>query len=240
MCDKAREELLAQINGELDKRNLKPLKKLGDATKGEIEIAGIADVYDHSARFFYDVKFNVKFPGDKTGQFTIRFNANSKTSDGAVIVVLVNGLFAIVKEWRLPLGRWLHGIPRGFGEKMDAARIHGSLGTMQIGDLPLGTLVRELGEEVMRDAKVTSVTHLGNIAENSGTSAGTPSVFLVQLSVPEDKLNGRLKGSEDLQDLKVELWNTAKVKWELGVRLCDTFSIAAVALALKHFEGLPR
>jgi hypothetical protein len=239
MCE-GREKLLAQINSELDKRNLKPLKKLGDASKGEVEITGLVEVHDHSARFFTDIKFTVKFPGDKTGVFTLRWNANSKTSDGAVIVVLVNKRFAIVKEWRLALGQWLHGIPRGFGEKMDAARIQGSLGTLALGDLPLGTLVRELGEEVMHDARVMSVTHLGNIAENTGTSTNTPSYFLVQLNVPADKLEDKIRGSEDLQDLKVELWDIDTVKAEIGAKLCDAFSISALMLAFKYMESLPR
>ncbi|HEY9785300.1 MAG TPA: hypothetical protein V6D17_07860 [Candidatus Obscuribacterales bacterium] len=233
-----RETRLSTINQSLKERGLKPLRKLGLAEMGEIEILGIQEIHDHSKRFFTDVKFAVKFPNGTEGAFTVRFNANGEVSDGAVLVVLVNGKFAIVKQWRLVLGQWTYEIPRGFGEKLDQARIKGALGTLKIADLPLGTLARELGEEVMRDAEITSVTHLGNIAENSGTHAVTPSYFLVQLEVDEKKLETRLKGSEDW--LSVKLWDLKTARREIGRKLCDNHSITAVALATAYIESLPR
>lgn len=243
MENEDREKLFAEISQALAERNLKPISSiaaLGDASRGEIEITGIVAIHGYNKHLFTDIQYAVKFANGKTGAFTIRYNANGRTSDGAIIVALVNGLFVIVKEYRLPLGRWMHGVPRGFGEKIDAARIQGGLGTLKIGDLPLGTLTRELGEEVMTSAKVTSVTHLGNIAENSGISASTPSVFLVQISVPEQDLDQKLRGSEDLQELKVLLWDTATVKREVGDRLCDALTLSALLLAFKHIESLPR
>lgn len=231
-----RENLLAQINAELSARKLKALSKLGDATKGEIEILSLIEIYDHSARFFTDVKFGVKFPNGTEGAFTVRFNANGAVSDGAVILVLVNGKFAIIKLWRLPLGRWTYEVPRGFGEKLDSAHIAGALGTLKIGDLPLGTLARELGEEVMADAEVTSVTHLGNIAENSGTSAIAPSYFMVQLAVDEAKLTARTND----EGIAVKLWDVETVQRELGRKLLDNHTITAIALGLNYIRTLPR
>jgi hypothetical protein len=234
-----REELLDQINEELAKRALKPLPKLGDATKGEIELTGIKEIYDHSKRFFTDIKFGCVFPNGARGEFTIRFNANGAVSDGAVIIALVNGRFAVVKQWRPVLGRWTYEISRGFGEKMDRAKVAGALGTLKIGDLPLGTLVRELGEEVMASAEVTSVTHLGNIAQNSGTDAVAPSYFLVSIKADEAKLNEKLKGSDD-EISKVLLWDADKVRAELGSKLCDNHTVTAVSLAMNYIGNLPR
>jgi hypothetical protein len=238
----AREDLLAKINAEMNARGLKLMKKLGDAEKGEIEITGIPKIYEFNSRFFIDAVYPVKFPNGTVGSFSIRSNANSAVSDGAIMVVLLNGRFVVVKEWRLPHGCWLYGLPRGFGEVMDSAKIHGRLGTLKIGDLPLGTLARELGEEVMATAAVTSVTHLGNVGENTGTHTGAPAVFLVQLYAPghDDKDNVPLRGSEELQELKVELWDVARVKREMGGKLCDVFSLAALALAFNHVATLPR
>lgn len=233
-----REQRLETINAQLSSRGLKTLRKLGDHTKGEFEIVGIKDVHDHSARFFTDVKFDVLMPGGKNAEFTVRFNANGSVSDGAVIVALVNGRFAIAKQWRLPLQRWTYEVPRGFGDKLDQAHLQGALGTVKIADLPLGTLARELGEEVMKDAAISSVTHLGNIAENSGTHNVAPSYFLVQIQVPEDALSQRLSGSEE--GIKVELWDAAKVRSEFGLKLCDSHTITALALALRYIETLPR
>jgi hypothetical protein len=234
----SREQRLIRINDELQKRNLKTFRKLGDQTKGEFEINDIKEIYEHSKRFFTDVKFDVALPGGKSGEFTVRFNANGSVSDGAVIVAIVNGRFAIVKQWRLPLQRWTYEIPRGFGDKADKAQIQGELGTLKMSDLPLGTLERELGEEVMKDATISTVTHLGNIAENSGTHNVAPSYFLVQIQVPEENLAKRLKGTEP--EMKVELWDSAKVRSELGGKLCDSHSITAVALAMRYIETLPR
>jgi hypothetical protein len=232
-----RQKLLSEINTVLSQRNLKPLHKLGDASEGEIEVISLLDVYDHSARFFTDVRFGVKFPNGSEGAFTVRFNANGAVSDGAVSDVLINGKFAIVKQWRLPLGQWTYEVPRGFGEKLDNARINGKLGTIKIADLPLATLARELSEEVMASARIAPVTHLGNVAENSGTSAVVPSYFMVQLFIDEDKLTQKLKGSE--HHMSVKLWDKATVRQELGNRLCDNHSITALALALNYLDNLP-
>jgi hypothetical protein len=231
-----REQRLAAINKELAVRNLKTLAKLGDHTKGELEITGVLKFLDDNARFFTDVKFGMLMPGGKTGEFTVRFNANGSVSDGAVILALINGKFAIVKQWRLPLQRWTYEVPRGFGERTDKARVQGNLGTLQIADLPLGTVTRELGEEVMKDAQILSVTHLGNVAENSGTHNVAPSYFLVHISVPEIALSKRLGGSD--AEIKVQLWDTAQVRSELGRKLCDSHTITAVALGLNHMEQL--
>lgn len=234
----ARDTLLSRINETLSKRNLKSLTKLGDIEEREIEIVDIIEVYDHSERFFTDIKFGVKFPNGTPGAFTVRFNANGAVSDGAVIVILVNGKVAIVKQWRLPLCRWTYEVPRGFGEKLDKAQINGALGTLKIGDLPLGTLARELGEEVMNSAEVTSVTHLGNIAENSGTSAVVPSFFLVQLSIEPELLAAKLKGNED--SMVTKLWDFAEVRREFGRKLCDNHTLTAIALAQNYIASLPR
>jgi hypothetical protein len=236
MTTNDREFRLSTINAALEARNLKALHKLGDSSKGEIELLSIMEIHDHSQRFFTDVKFAVRFPNGAEGAFTVRFNANGKVSDGAVIVVLVNGLFAIVKQWRVPLGVWTYEMPRGFGDKLDQAHVAGVLRTVKIADLPLGTLARELGEEVMAEAEITSVTHLGNVAENSGTHAVVPSHFLVQMHVDESRLS-KLKGSED--GLSIKFWTAAELRGQLGLKLCDNHSIVAAALALRYIEDLP-
>lgn len=229
---------LKAINSELKRRNLKPLPKLGDTKEGEVEIIGIKEVYDHSADFFTDVKFDVIFPNGTPGEYTIRFNANGLVSDGAVFVTLVNSRFAIIKQWRPALGHWMYEIPRGFGEKIDSAKLKGTLGTIRIGDLPLGTLIRELTEEVMDTAEVTTITHLGNIAQDSGTCAVSPSYFLVQLQVDEALLDKRIAGTES--DLQVKLWDITRVRAEIGKKLCDNHTLAALCLALRYIETLPR
>jgi len=229
-----RGQRLQFINDQLHNRRLKTLRKLGDHHKGEFEILDIIKFYDESARFFTDVKFGVLMPGGNQGQFTVRFNANGLVSDGGVFVVLINGKFALVKQWRLPLQQWTYEVPRGFGDKADKAHVGGLLGSLQIADLPLASLSRELGQEIMEKAAVTSVTHLGNIAENSGTHAVIPSYFLVKMEVPVQLLDMRLQDF-DLQ-IKVKFWDGARVRREFGRKINDSHTITALALALSAMD----
>ncbi len=230
-----REQRLLDINAQLTARKLKGFKKLGDHTKGEVEILSIVEFYDASARFFTDVKFAVAFPGNKPGEHTIRFNANGIVDDGSVIVAVVNGKFAIVKQWRPALGRWTYEVPRGFG-KADEARSNCRLGTNEV-NLPLATLNRELGENVMQNVAIVSVSYLGNIAENSGTNAVEPSYFLVRLQLPEEQLAEKMSSGDEL---KVELWDADRVRAELGLKLRDNHSITALMLAFNDIAKMAR
>lgn len=231
--------LLLSINARLQERHLKPLPKLGDASKGEIEVVALKKFVDHAARFFTDGIFDVRFPNGAVGEYTVRFNANSAMSDGAVFAVLVNGKFAIVKQWRVPLGRWTYEIPRGFSEKLDKARITGKLGTVSIGDLPLGSVTRELGEEVMASATVMSMTHLGNVAQDTSFHSAAPAYFLVQIVVPPGILETKLRGSDD-EISRVLLWDAATIRTELGQKLCDSHTITSLSLVFNHIDKLPR
>lgn len=234
-----RKTLLSSINERLAERGLKPFPKLGDASKGEIEIIGLKGFEDRAARFFTDAVLAVRFPSGKEGEYTVRFNAHSAKSDGAVFAVLVNGKFAIVKQWRVPLGRWTYEIPRGFSEKLDNAQITGKLGTVSIGDLPLGNVTRELGEEVMANATVMSMTHLGNVAQDTSFHSAAPAYFLVQILVPPDVLGEKLRGSDD-EVSRVLLWDTATIRAELGQKICDSHTITGLVLVFNHIDKLPR
>ncbi len=230
-------DLLATINSELASRSLKPIAKLGKSSEGEIEILSILQIYDHSARFFTDVKFEVMFPGGALGQFTVRFNANGASSDGAVIVPVVNGCIAIVKQWRLPLSKWTYELPRGFaGDKLEQASRNQQFAALSFADLPLATLVRELGPELMKGAEIKAVTNLGCIAENSGTSNISPNYFLVQIEVDKTLFGRKVNGSDDL--LKVYFWDCEQVQAQLGKRICDSHSIIGLSLAMPSLVGL--
>jgi len=224
-----RGQRLKSINDQLTRRNLKKLKKLGDYRQGEFEIVDIIKFYDESKRFFTDVKFSVIMPGRISGEFTVRFNANGLVSDGSVFVVMINGKFVIVKQWRLPLQQWTYEVPSGFSVKIDQVRDDGSMDQLTISDLPVAILARELGQEIMDQATI-SVSHLGNIAENSGTHTSTPSNYLVQMQVPVELLDRRLRDFHD--EIKLKFWDATRVVQEIGRKLYDSHTITAVSLAL--------
>ncbi|HEX3081865.1 MAG TPA: hypothetical protein VHQ86_01285 [Candidatus Saccharimonadia bacterium] len=230
-----RAERLARVNAVLREHNLKELRSLGDHTNGQIELVEIVDVFDHSARFFTDVQFSCLFPNGNEGRFTIRWNANSAVSDGAVMVVTINGNIAVVRQYRPALGTWMTELPRGFGESLDNAQVNGQLGTLQIADLPIATALRELGEEVVASARVVSVTHLGNIAENSGTHANTPAYWAIEIEVdPETLRRRRAEVSEE--GLALQTWTYDRAMNAIGGALADSHTITGLALYRNHVE----
>lgn len=233
-----KQDQLNEINATLATHSLKPLAALGDHTRGKIELVEIIEIFDHSKRFFTDVQFRCLFPGGAEGRYTIRWNANSAVSDGAVMLVIVNGRLAIVRQYRPALGTFLDELPRGFGEEFDRAQVHGRLGTMTFGDLPLATALRELGEEVLEGATVESVTHLGNIAENSSTHTATPAYWLIEVTVAEVALKQRLSNITADEGIALKLWTYQEALRNIGTRLLDAHSIVGMALLGKRLAGL--
>jgi hypothetical protein len=231
-----RDNLLAEINAVLAGRKLKAIPKLGLASANEIEITGIHAVYDHSERFFTDIQFDVLFPNGKPGLFTVRFNANGAISDGSVIALMVNGKFAVIKQWRVPLGRWTTELPRGFTPQFHAAREAGNINQLAVRDLPIGIVARELGEDLMAGAKIVGFTELGTIAENSGTSAVSPTYDLIQLEVDPAKLAARTTNHEDGGLLALRLWSPKTLRTEMGGKLADNHSITGASLALAALD----
>lgn len=240
--DAQRGALLEQINSECAKRGLRTFRKLGDVERGEPEITGIEEWMEGSKPWVTDVRLSVTYPNpDPAKRFKgtgiVRKNAKGAISDGAVIVPMINGRFGIVKQWRYALGMYTYEVPRGFGESMDKAKVACRLGSMTIGDTPLGTGLRELGEEFFANAKITSVTHLGNIAENTGTHDVFPSHYLIQISAPYDKINSGIAGSDN-EIKEVQLWDRGMVEAEMGNKLCDNHTLTALALTMMHIKRL--
>jgi hypothetical protein len=242
----SRDKLREEINAILRQRNLREFERLGDSSKGQMEIIGISTrddgtpaIYDDNAQFFTDITFDMKAPNGNEFKYKIRFNANGATSDGSAIVVLVNGKFVLVRQWRTPLGQYTMEPPRGFATALEKARNDGSLGNISLDDLPPNVraiLVRELGQPLLANASLF-VRHLGVLAENSGTHAVKPSFFMVQLTIPEPGLQEALKVKQD--SMAIKLWEPHKVFDELGEGIFDLHSVGAITLALKALRALP-
>jgi hypothetical protein len=222
-----RATLLAQINSELAARNLKPLAELGDHTHGQIELTSLHAIFDHSARFFTDVQFTCIFPNGTTGLYAIRWNANSLVSDGAVMVVVINGRLAMVRQHRPALGAWTTELPRGFGENVDK--------TTNVGDLPIGAALRELYEEVVPEAQIDAITRLGVVAQDSSTHTATPAYWLIEVSVDAQSLNERLKTYTD-EGIALQLWTVDKAFAAVGTKITDAHSIVGLALYRHYLE----
>ena len=177
---------LAEFNAVLAERNLSGLVTVGDHTLGQIELTGINEILDAAKRFFTDIRFSCLFPGGGAGEYTVRFNANSALSPGTVVVTVINGRIAMVRQHRITLGRRISEVPRAFGLEMAEALRSGTLADLEIDELkPLKVVFDELTPEIMNTLSRYAVYSLGNLAENSGTHAVEPEYFLVILEVDE-------------------------------------------------------
>jgi len=222
---------LAAVNRLLLERNLRPLKSLGENQKGQPEIIDISDWFDPNPKFFQDVFFVVRAPNGSEYKHMVRFNANGAVSDGAVFIAVINGRVALVRQFRTALGMETWELPRGFCDKVDTVAKHsGDPRSLGLNDLPK-VLVRELGEEVVKSARINALTAFGQVAENSGTENVAPDAYLLDIQVDEAGLEKRLGGSENLGIL---LLTWGELEKGDGVELDDLHSLAMLALARRH------
>lgn len=233
--DKAlRNQTLISINQELNAKNLRPIKKLGDADKGELEIIGIDGFLEHNQRFYTEVVFAVKNPDGVTFTYPVRFNRNGNISDGSVFVVQINDKFAIAKQWRISLGRWTYETIRGFSDK----NIKEKLTTVSVADLPFDVLRRELGGDLVSAMEIKTIAYLGTFDENTSTHAVAPEFFYVELKADEVEVQKRLARKDE--EVKLYLWNHTEVTAEIGGKLRDMHTMTAFLATYAHVSRQPK
>lgn len=209
------------VKGFLREMGLTPPETIGNIEEGIPEIVGISDIY-WNGNFFADIEVLVQWkPGAAPLPFVMRSNKNGA---GAIFVPVIQGKFALVKQWRPTLGRLTWEIPRGFSNEWETGRKLGA------GALPKGfaTVLGELSEEVGK-AKDIVPNFLAEIAENSGTNTTSPSYWM--LNIGSIALGGTEEG------LAVKLVEPAEAKRLVGIEICDSHSITALFLALRALEG---
>lgn len=234
-----RKKRLEQINRILKERKLKPLSKLGDAKqKGEVEILQILKIHDHAKKYWTEVEFEVKDKSGIKGNWTMRWNANSLESDGNIYVILIDGLYLFTKQHRPVLGKWKKDLLRGYHWPIPKRSSKKALyQEVQISDVPMETLLRELGEEVIRNADVSEVDFLGHIAQNDGSDTATPGFWLIQINVDETILQKRLKEISD-EGIKIVLMTREEVEADIGKPdgISDALSIVGIHLAERYLD----
>jgi hypothetical protein len=133
----------------------------------------------------------------------------------------INGLVALTRQFRIAIGLETWELARGFSEKSDVTEVHSSL------SVP-ASLARELGEEVIREAHITSVLPLGVVAENTGTHNSWIDTYLVRVTADSLTLSKVLGGTQRL-GVKFVTWAELYSPEELQIR--DVHSLAVIALA---------
>lgn len=220
-------ERLQAINFLLIERNLRVFPSLGDNTKGWPEIQDILGWEEDSAAPYLDITFEVRRTTGDHYNHTIRFNRNGRFSDGVAFIPEINGLVALTRQYRVSVGQETWELARGFAELIDSQSVLGP------NSLP-PALVRELGEEVIRDAKVISVTPLGSFAENTGTHNSWVDAYIVQVSANSTTLQSLLGGTQNL-GAKLVTWDELSHPSHLGIR--DAHSLALISLAREKKIG---
>jgi 8-oxo-dGTP pyrophosphatase MutT (NUDIX family) len=149
---------------------------------------------------------DVIMPGEQPGRY-LRIE-QSGGRPGVAILATCGDLFALVKEYRYPIGDWEWGIPRGFAH----------------GDDPLESALGELGEEL--GALPNDITLMGAITPNSGLLADRVLLFHARYDEPVDK-------PSDMKEIVEVRWaglNSILEDIATG-KLIDGFTLSALTMA---------
>lgn len=187
--------------------------------------------------FYYDFPFIALRPDGGKFPYPVRMNRNSRVSDGAVIVPVLEhaGAYYVVavRQYRFPLQRWTLEFPRGFPEK-DSGAAGETFEVPGMGHLKTKPILREVYEEAVKaNLAPSEVTHLGRIEENSSTHLVAPD-FVLAIFTVEDDVQSAIGGEENLP---VVLLSPEEVDNRLGAPgpdgINDLHSVAAWGLARK-------
>jgi hypothetical protein len=215
------QQRLETINSVLKERRLRPLRGLGDNSQGYPEILDLVSLEISSAHPYYDAVFRVRKANGSEYLHKIRFNQNGAFCDGVTFIPVINGRIALTRQYRVCVGMETWEVARGLAEVCDdPAKLSSSA-------LP-PALVREIGEEVIQDAVITSVIPLGTIAENTGTSNVWTEAYIVEIQADAAALTQSLGGTQGL-GVKLVTWEDLCRPSELGIR--DLHSLAVIMLA---------
>ena len=217
---KSVEVRLQEINQILAAKNLRQFPSIGDNRLGESEIIDIVEWTVPHTKQWQDVVFLVRRVNGTQYRHQIRFNSNGAVCDGVIFIPVINGRAALVKQFRVALGQWTVELPRGFAENPDDIVSGG------VNSLP-AALLRELEEEVIKDAQVSSFESLGLVADNTGTHNVMCQAYVVRIDVdPQKRL---VRGTQGLEVVFVDWEDLLSKPASLGIR--DAHSLAVIALA---------
>jgi hypothetical protein len=201
-------------------RGLAPPACVGHIEQGIPEIVTITDAY-LNGKFFADVEVGVQWkPGGDPVPPVLRSKIGGP---GDVFIPEINGMIALVKQWRPALGALTWEIPRGFNAAWEGARAEAL--KVSIETIPAGfwNVTKEIVEEV-GTGYIVEVEFFGEIAENSGTTTTSPRYWWLRL---EEAIIG---GTESL---KLKLVEKSQIMSLIGREIRDSHSITAITLWAK-------
>lgn len=200
-------------------RGLTPPQSIGNLEEGIPEIEDVVQL-SMGGGFFANIEVMIRWNKEAEPlPFVMR---SSVGKADARFVPLIDGKIAIIKQWSPPLGKFTWEIPRGFCQ--DWKSWDGNpLGASAI---PAGftSTLKELTDEVSSVEGVIPQL-LGAISEDSGSTTTSVDYWLLRI--------GSINIGPTEGGVSIKLVPVPEVEGLLGGRIADTYSITAIALALK-------
>jgi hypothetical protein len=169
--DRSRDEVLREVNRVFDKESLPrwaELRRIGKHRKGEFEITGVRNVMRDVRRYYVIVTFEVIRPDGTTGEYGVRFSRPA-----AAVLAVVNGFVILVKQHRLPLGKWTTELPRGWIPPEAAADHRATVRAVLAG---------EIGEEWTASLTPFEPHLVGEMPDDTGYHALVVPVYYLEAS----------------------------------------------------------
>jgi hypothetical protein len=229
------------VNKQLDMLDIPQFDKAFGAWRdNQIQVIGIQRVDTELNPRLVFVTYRVIIPSGDVRSYTVQYNAHSASSSGVVLIVKVNGKYAVVRQRRFVIEQYLTELMRSFPAiPQDPFEIQPTSGLLKVNGLPLRCALEELGPDVLGAARLKSEPRcLGKFPENTGWSAVRPEIWFFNLRVPKEALATRLAqptpkgGVLQLRTLRelVEAWQDDQLQ--------DAHSVTAFMRYLKEFNLL--
>jgi 8-oxo-dGTP pyrophosphatase MutT (NUDIX family) len=169
-------------------------------------IRRLREVLVHANRFVRVYDDEVEFPSGSRGSYVRLVPAVA--GPGVALLAVCDGLIALVRTYRYPIGDWQWGLPRGLAHDTD----------------PLVTAAAELREEL--GAEAAGLRVIGSFTPDSGLED-------IHVHVVVATVEDRTGRPQDVDEVAAVRWVTVDQLWEMAAngRLDDGMTLAALAIA---------
>lgn len=169
--DRSRVEVLLEVNRVFAEEGLprwNELRHIGKHRKEEFEITGVRSVTRDVKRYYVIITFEVIRPDGTPGEYGVRFSRPA-----AAVFAVVNNLVILVKQHRLPLGKWTTEVPRGWIPPESAADHCAAVRAVLSG---------EIGEEWTASLTPFEPVLVGEMPDDTGYHALVVPVYYLEAS----------------------------------------------------------
>lgn len=235
MIIRDKEKRLEEINKKLLSEDLQPIHKLGDATKGELEILEIKNIYKNTSGLSACVNFVMLTKEFKKIEYLAYLNTGS---GGHMYVFKLDKYILVTKQWRPIIGKWLYELPNGFIKNIIKDEEYKK---QKYSGMPMYLLERKMGQEFIKKIDIVEKIALGCAYENPGITGNITDIFLIEIKPKSgitinEIISNKFNGDDLKQDIKSYFWLEEEVEKEIGNKICDLRSITCWSLYEKYIK----